>query len=119
VANWLGACERILELGAEVLVPGHGPVTDASGVRDVQYYLRYVRDQAKARFEAGMDAEAAADDIEIQHQFHDWGDPERIAVNVATIYRELDPAAPAPDPGELSTRLARWGGRVPGADPRG
>ena len=38
-----------------------------------------------------MDAEAAADDIDIS-DFRDWGDPERIAVNVATLYREFDPS---------------------------
>jgi cyclase len=110
VSNWLNACERILELGAGVLVPGHGPVTDASGVREVQRYLRYVRDEAKARFDAGMDAAAAADDIDIT-DFRDWGDPERIAVNVATIYGELDPAAPVANPVELIARMARWRAR--------
>jgi glyoxylase-like metal-dependent hydrolase (beta-lactamase superfamily II) len=39
LSNWIAACDRILDLGAEVLVPGHGPVTDASGVRDVRRYL--------------------------------------------------------------------------------
>src|SRR5205807_7185429 len=97
VSNWLNACERILELRAGALVPGHGPVTDASGVRDVQRYLRYVRDETKTRFQAGINAEAAADDIDVS-EFRDWGDPERIAVNVATIYGELDPDAPASNP---------------------
>ncbi len=110
VTNWLNACERILELDAAVLVPGHGPVTDASGVRDVQRYLRYVRDEAQARFDAGLDDEAAADDIDLS-DFRDWGDPERIAVNVATIYRDLDPAAPAANPVELIARMARWRAR--------
>jgi glyoxylase-like metal-dependent hydrolase (beta-lactamase superfamily II) len=110
VANWLNACERILELDAAVLVPGHGPVTDASGVRDVQRYLRYVRDEAQARFDAGLDAEAASDDIDLS-DFRDWGDPERLAVNVATIYRDLDPAAPAANPVELIARMARWRAR--------
>jgi glyoxylase-like metal-dependent hydrolase (beta-lactamase superfamily II) len=107
VANWLGACDRILELDARILVPGHGPVTDHSGVRDVQRYLRYVHDEARRRFEAGMDAEAAALDIEIG-DFRDWGDPERIAVNVATVYRELDPTLPPVSPPELFARMAGW-----------
>jgi glyoxylase-like metal-dependent hydrolase (beta-lactamase superfamily II) len=110
VSNWLGACEAILALEARVLVPGHGPVTDASGVRDVERYLEYVRDQATARFEAGMDAVAAADDIDIS-DFADWGDPERIAVNVATIYRELGPTLPPPSPPELFVRMAQWSAR--------
>ena len=65
VANWLTACDRIIELGARVIVPGHGPVTDESGVRDVQRYLTYVRDEARQRFDAGMDETAAADDIDL------------------------------------------------------
>lgn len=110
VSNWLGACDRILELEARILVPGHGPVTDQSGVRDVQRYLTYVRDQARERFAAGLDAEAAAEDIDLT-DFRDWGDPERIAVNVATVYRELDPNSEPVSPPELFARMARWNAR--------
>jgi cyclase len=105
--NWLAACDRILSLGAHTLVPGHGPVTDASGVADVKRYLTYVHDQARARFEAGMDAEQAADDIDLS-DFAGWGDPERIA---ETVYRELDPARPGPPKPELFVRMARWASR--------
>jgi glyoxylase-like metal-dependent hydrolase (beta-lactamase superfamily II) len=108
--NWLRACDRILALDARVLVPGHGPVTDASGVHDVKRYLTYVRDEARARFEAGMDAADAADDIDLS-DFAGWGDPERIAVNVATAYRELDPSRPEPSRPELFMRMARWAAR--------
>ena len=110
VSNWLAACDRIIELGARVLVPGHGPATDESGVRDVQRYLSYVRDEARARFDAGMSAAQAADDIDIS-DFGDWGDPERIVVNVATIYGELDPSLPAPSPPELFVAMAAWSAR--------
>jgi glyoxylase-like metal-dependent hydrolase (beta-lactamase superfamily II) len=107
LSNWIAACDRILELGARVLVPGHGPVTDASGVRDVQRYLRFIQSAARERFEAGMDASAAADDIDIS-EFADWGDPERIAANVVAAYRELDPSRPAAAPAELFVEMARW-----------
>jgi glyoxylase-like metal-dependent hydrolase (beta-lactamase superfamily II) len=110
VSNWLAACDHIIELGATTIIPGHGPVTDESGVRDVQRYLTYVRDEAMQRFEAGMDETAAADDIDID-DFRDWGDRERIAVNVATIYRELDPSLPPITPPELFVRMARWSDR--------
>lgn len=110
VANWLTACERIIELGARVIVPGHGPVTDESGVRDVQRYLTYIRDEARQRFEAGMDEDAAADDIDLT-DFSDWGDPERIAVNVGTIYRELNPSLPVLTRPELFVRMAQWSAR--------
>ncbi len=109
-SNWLRACDHILSLGATTIVPGHGPVTDAAGVRDVQRYLTSIRDQARERFEAGMDAEAAADDIDIS-DFADWGDPERIAVNVTTLYREFDPSRPEIPVPELFLAMARWSAR--------
>jgi len=109
-ANWLDACDRLLALDAPTLVPGHGPVTDASGVRDVKRYLTYVREEARARFDAGMDAQHAADDIDLS-DFAGWGDAERIAVNVATAYREFDPSLPEPQRPELFVRMARWASR--------
>lgn len=110
VSNWLRACERIIELGARTIIPGHGPITDVAGIRDVQRYLSYVRDEARARFDAGMDDDAAADDIELG-DFRDWGDAERIAANVATIYREFDPSLPELAPPELFVKMARWSAR--------
>ncbi len=110
IANWINACERIIELEARTIVPGHGPVTDDSGVRDVQRYLSYIREEARQRFDAGMDDEAAADDIDIA-DFRDWGDPERIAANVANLYREFDPELPALSPPELFVKMARWSAR--------
>ena len=107
VQNWLGACDRILEFGARLLVPGHGPVTDDTGVRDVQRYLRHVRDEARARFDGGMSADEAADDIDIS-DFADWGDSERIVVNVETLYREFDPSRRPAEPVELFARMAAW-----------
>jgi cyclase len=110
LSNWLLACDRILELKATTLVPGHGPVTDQSGVRDVQRYLTYIRDQARIRFDAGMDEDTAADDIDIG-DFRDWGEPERIAANVANLYREFDPGLPALSRPDLFVKMARWSAR--------
>ncbi|HEY2601903.1 MAG TPA: MBL fold metallo-hydrolase [Thermoleophilaceae bacterium] len=108
--NWLDACQTILSLDARLLVPGHGPPTDAEGVRGVMRYLEYVYAEARKRFDAGLDAEAAADDIELG-EFADWGERERIAVNVESAYREFDPAhEPAIVP-ELFMRMARWSER--------
>lgn len=110
VSNWLAACERILELEARTIVPGHGPITDNDGVRDVDRYLRYIAEEARARFDGGMDAEQASDDIDLS-DFSDWGDPERIAVNVHTLYREFDPSLPELSVPELFVQMARWAAR--------
>ena len=109
-SNWLAACERILALDARTIIPGHGPVSGPDGVHIVQSYLTYVREQARIRFDAGLDADDAADDIDLG-EFADLGDPERIVVNVETLYREFDPARAAVSVPELFARMARWAAR--------
>lgn len=36
VANWIAACERIAALNVDVVVPGHGPLTDRAGALAVR-----------------------------------------------------------------------------------
>ena len=105
--NWIAACDRILELDAAVLVPGHGPVTDASGLRDLRRYLVYVREEARKRFDAGMDEAQAADDIDVS-DFADWGETERIVANVMAAYRAFDPSRQPRTRVELITAMADW-----------
>ena len=92
VGNWIAACERIAALGASVVVPGHGPITDPSGALRVRDYLVYVRDETRRRFDAGLSPADAARDIALG-SYSDWGDAERIAVNVHTLYREWSDGA--------------------------
>jgi hypothetical protein len=49
----------------------------------------------------------AALDIELG-EFSDWRDPERIVVNVDTIYAELDPGHEQASPPELLTRMGTY-----------
>lgn len=88
VANWINACDRILALEPEVIVPGHGPITDVAGVRAVQDYLRYIETEARRRFDAGLSVREAAMDIALG-DYDRWIDAERIAINVDTLYREF------------------------------
>lgn len=88
VANWIAACEHIIALAPQTVVPGHGPITDLRGVRAVRDYLVYIRDQARLRFDAGMPVYEAVLDIALD-DYSSWGDAERIVVNVDTLYREF------------------------------
>lgn len=106
IANWISACDYMLELNVETIVPGHGPITDKNGVRAVREYLVYIRDEAYARFKAGMTVFDAAMDISLT-QFADWGDSERIAVNVQTLYREFGFEGSQHEPFELMARIDR------------
>jgi len=92
VDNWIRACERIEAMDVDVVVPGHGPIVGTEGARAVREYLAYVRDEARVRFDAGLSAADAARDIALG-DYASWGDAERIAVNVDTLYREFDPGA--------------------------
>ena len=88
VANWIKACDKIIAMQAEVIVPGHGPITDAAGVEQVKAYLSYIEREARARFDAGLSVREAALDIALG-DFDRWIDAERIAINVDTLYREF------------------------------
>jgi glyoxylase-like metal-dependent hydrolase (beta-lactamase superfamily II) len=106
VENWIGACDRILALDVETIVPGHGPVTDKAGVRRVKEYWEYLLAETRDRFEAGMSADEAARDIAFD-AFSSWLDGERVAVNVDTIYRDLAGDRSTRDPLDALARMAR------------
>jgi cyclase len=88
VANWIRACDVMLAMGAAKIVPGHGPITNKEGVRAIRGYFEYLGDEARRRYNMGMSAYEAALDIPLG-PYAGWGDPERIIVNIATLYREF------------------------------
>jgi len=119
VANWIKACTLIEGMDVEHIVPGHGPMTDKRGVARVREYLEYVRDQARSRYDAGMDAREAARDIELR-EYSAWADPERIAVNVDSLYREFSGDQQATDVFQLFAQMADLAGFTsPGQSPPG
>ncbi len=110
VANWIRACERIEAMDVDVVVPGHGPITDRGGARRVREYLAFVERAARERFQAGLSARDAARDIQLG-AYADWRDSERIAVNVETVYRELRGGGEHASPIELFSRMAELAAR--------
>jgi cyclase len=96
VASWIAACDRILALDPVIVVPGHGPITDRRGVDAMRAYFVWLTREARARFDAGMGASEAVLDIPLG-EFADWGDAERIVVNVDTLYREFGAPQAEPD----------------------
>ena len=89
VSNWIAACERILALAPEVIVPGHGPLSETAAVRECKAYFEYLSDQARERHAAGMSALQAARSIALD-RWASWGNAERLVVTIANIYGELD-----------------------------
>ncbi len=98
--GWIDALDRILELRPDVIVPGHGPLTNADGVLRLRRYFELVGSLVAERHSAGMAVEDAIRDID-RHlddtEFSEWTDRERIVVNVQTLWQELEPTFTAPD----------------------
>lgn len=105
VSNWVSACQFMLDLDADTIVPGHGPVTDKSGVQGVMDYLQFVETEATARHVAGMSAEDAMRDINLG-RFAALDERGRLAQNVLAVYYELDPTLERVDTLEVFSRIA-------------
>jgi cyclase len=96
VSNWVRACDKILAMDVDVIVPGHGPIADKQAVRDMKGYLEFVQDETRKRFEKGMSARDAAFDIPLG-RYADWGDAERVVVTVRNLYEEFSGEHAEPD----------------------
>lgn len=103
---WIDACEQLLDLDVDIVVPGHGPVTDKQGIADVRDYLAYVKSESRSRWEAGMDPVAAADDITLG-RFGELINSGRLIVNVVAAYREFDPNLTLPDGNTIWSHIAQ------------
>ena len=88
LSNWIAACDLMLDLDADFYVPGHGPVTDTNGVKDVKGYLEFIHACALKSYEKGMSPEEAITAIDLG-KYKAWGDSERIVVNIHTLYKEF------------------------------
>jgi cyclase len=93
LSNWIAACDLITSWDVDVVVPGHGPVTDKAGVCAVRDELAFIESAARERWDAGMPAAAAAADILRESGGHGLAEQGRIAVNVETAYRSFAAAA--------------------------
>jgi cyclase len=88
-SNWIAACDRILALDLEVIVPGHGPLADKHAVAELKAYLEYLYEQSRCMHAEGMSPVQAARSLSLD-RWADWGERERLAVNLASIFRELE-----------------------------
>jgi cyclase len=114
VSNWIAACERILALDPEVIVPGHGPPSKTDAVRECKAYFEYLYEQARLRHDEGMTALQAARSISVD-RWADWGEGERLVVNLANIYAELDGEPEPLNPLVAFQQMAELSGSRPSA----
>jgi 2-keto-4-pentenoate hydratase/2-oxohepta-3-ene-1,7-dioic acid hydratase in catechol pathway/glyoxylase-like metal-dependent hydrolase (beta-lactamase superfamily II) len=107
IANWVAACDLMIELDAPTVVPGHGPITDGDGIRAVRGYLVHIAEQAEVAYRKGLSFVEAADTIDLG-EYASWLDAERAVINVYTRYRELDSDTPQLPAMGLLAMQAEW-----------
>ena len=89
----LAALERLAGLGAETIVPGHGPVCGPEVIGRVTAYARFVQDVAARGKGAGLSPLELARETDLG-EYAGLLDSERIVGNLYRAYAELDGASP-------------------------
>ncbi len=106
VDNWIRACDLMLDMDVESIVPGHGPITNKKGVEAIKGYWEYLKKEARKRFDGGMSFAEAAVDIDLG-KYGEWGDKERIVINMATLFKEFSNDTNPPNTMEFFDLMAK------------
>ncbi|MCX4777359.1 MBL fold metallo-hydrolase [Streptomyces sp. NBC_01264] len=88
LAGSLRALELLRSLGAETVVPGHGPLTDPGAYEATERYLRYVAELAREGRAKGLTPLEAARRADLG-EFGAWRESERLVANLHRAYAEL------------------------------
>ena len=114
VSGSLEALKRLRELGAETIVPGHGPVCGPEVMDDIEAYLTFIQETARAAFEAGLTPLEAARQADLT-RFAGWTDSERLVGNLHRAYSELrwEPPGTVLDLGPIVSDMVALNGGQP------
>jgi cyclase len=105
IDNWVRACDTILALDVDVVVPGHGPLTDKRGVEATRDYWLSLQRKAKQALAAGASPEEIARELK---GLHEWRESERLIANVDRALSELSGSQTHRDPVDVMARMARF-----------
>jgi cyclase len=89
VERWISACELILGLDVDVVVPGHGPVIGKPEVVRFRDYLRRLHDHAVTAHQQGKTVLQAVREFDLE-ALADLGNPERLLLSIGAVYRQLN-----------------------------
>ncbi len=88
VAGSLVAIERLRALGAETIVPGHGPVCGPELFDPTEAYLKFIQQVSREGYDAGMKPLEIARSADLG-EFAGWHDAERIVGNIHRAFSEI------------------------------
>ena len=90
IAGLIEVLEEVIHpLGAQTIVPGHGPVAGPELIDSTLGYLRFVQEAAQRARDAGLTPMQAALETNLG-DYANLTDPERIVANLYRAYSELD-----------------------------
>lgn len=95
ITSWIAALERISGLGADLFVPGHGPVCGQPEVDLVREYFEWVQSEGVSQLERGVKPARAARNLLLSDEFESlpwaaWDDPTRLVVTLWTEQYKRD-----------------------------
>jgi cyclase len=91
LSRWLAALDVIINMFPNIVVPGHGPVTDTAGVVRFKNLLERIRDAAAVGHERGLLPADVVTLLQWDDFAHMFGG-ERVINLIDALYRELDPS---------------------------
>lgn len=95
VSRWIDACDKVLDLDVEIIVPGHGPMATKDDVRRMRDYLLYMTEEARPLYDAGLDFLQAAYKVDLG-EYRNWADAERVVVTLRTLFDDFESAPERP-----------------------
>jgi len=88
--KWIEACDRILDMDVDVIIPGHGPAGGKKELAEMQGYLRLFKSEARLRFNQGITAGKACSTMKLG-KYDNWiGAADRLPLNMVRLYAEFD-----------------------------
>ena len=113
ISGALSALDVLRGLGAETIVPGHGPVCGPEVIDAVAAYLQFIQRTARDGCAAGLTPLEVARETDLG-EFASWLDPERLVGNLHRAYAEergAEPGAQIDLMAAIADMLAFNGGR--------
>jgi len=96
-SSWVRILDIFLSMDINIFVPGHGPVGTKDDVRNVRDILSFFIEIGTRGY-----AEGVRDPIKLAYQtrfpekWREYGEQERMVINLCSLWKELDPAYQMP-----------------------
>lgn len=90
--NWVHALEQLEQLGAEHVIPGHGPIQTPAALADLRSWFLTLRSQVGDAIASGWTRETTITSVAQQMQQTSHGNVERLSSAIGQVFDELSRA---------------------------